>query len=191
MYLPVDGPSSVSKSGIKSLLRMQSLACGSRLNDWSPRSGVCICTYPGGTPSVSKHWVPSLSSDDAGGIPGGGGARRGWGAPVASCRQHVSALFTCQFWQGRQPSVWFSPIIAGCVSSTPFTILCPGNTIIHFFSSQTSAQGFLICCSVSSIAARKNPSLAIMATFKARRMSDCSSCTQPPCFAIVAAMLKT
>jgi len=35
------------------------------------------------------------------------------------------------------------------------------------------------------------PSLAILAIFKARRMSDCSSCTWPPCLAIVADMLKT
>jgi len=33
--------------------------------------------------------------------------------------------------------------------------------------------------------------LSILAIFNARRMSDCSSCTRPPCLAIVADMLKT
>jgi len=35
------------------------------------------------------------------------------------------------------------------------------------------------------------PSLAILAIFKARHMSDCSSCNRPPCLALVAGMLKT
>jgi len=42
-----------------------------------------------------------------------------------------------------------------------------------------------------AIAARENRPLAIFAIFKARHMSDCSSCTRPPCLAIVAEMLKT
>jgi hypothetical protein len=33
--------------------------------------------------------------------------------------------------------------------------------------------------------------LVILAILKARRMSDCFSCTRPPCLAIVADMLKT
>ena len=37
----------------------------------------------------------------------------------------------------------------------------------------------------------RNPPLAIFAIFQARRMSDCSSCTRPPCLAIVADMLKS
>jgi len=44
---------------------------------------------------------------------------------------------------------------------------------------------------VSSIAPCEKPCLAILAIFNARRMSDCSSCTRPPCLAIVADMLKT
>ena len=62
---------------------------------------------------------------------------------------------------------------------------------LRFFSSWTSARGFLIRCCVSSIAAHENPALAIIAIFKARCMSDCSSCTRPPCLAIVADMLET
>jgi len=42
------------------------------------------------------------------------------------------------------------------------------------------AQGFLIDCCVSSIVVCKNPPLAIVAIFKARRMSDCSSWSWPP-----------
>jgi len=42
-----------------------------------------------------------------------------------------------------------------------------------------------------AIAARENRPLAIFAIFKARHMPDCSSCTRPPCLAIVAEMLKT
>jgi len=37
----------------------------------------------------------------------------------------------------------------------------------------------------------QNPSLAILAIFRARRMSDCCSWTRPPCVSIVADMLKT
>jgi hypothetical protein len=33
--------------------------------------------------------------------------------------------------------------------------------------------------------------LAIFAIFKARHMSDCSSCTRPPCLTIVADILET
>jgi len=100
-------------------------------------------------------------------------------------------IFAVPFWQGMQPSVWFSRTFAGCLSIAAFTLLCPGNSTLRFFSSRTSARGFLISCCISSIAARENPPLAMLAIFKARRMSDCSSCTWPPCLAIVADMLKT
>jgi len=94
-------------------------------------------------------------------------------------------------WQGRQPSVWFSRSIARCLSIAASTFLCPGESTPHFFSSRTLAQGLLINNCVSPIAAHENPPLAILAIFKARRMSDYSSCTRPPCLAIVADMLKT
>ena len=41
-----------------------------------------------------------------------------------------------------------------------------------------------------SIPACESTHLTILAIFKAKRMSDCSSCTRPPCPAIVADMLK-
>ena len=151
-------------------------------------SGVCIYTYVVAIPSVSELW---LSSDGTGGDSGCGEVPLGGVATFPLRLQRVSGFFAMPFWQGRQPSFWFSRTIAGCLSIATFTLLCPGNLTPRFFPSRTSAQGFLISCCVSSIAARENPPLAILAIFKARRMSDCSSCTRPPCLAIVADMLKT
>ena len=151
-------------------------------------SGVFIYTYAGGTPSVLEL---SLSSDGAGGVPGPGGACRGGGAPVPLYLQRLCGFFVVPFWKERQPSIWFLRTIAGCLLIAAFTLLCLGNWTPRFFSSRTSARGFLISCCVSSIAARENPPLAVLAIFKARGMSDCSSCTRPPCLAIVADMLKT
>jgi len=94
-------------------------------------------------------------------------------------------------WQGRQPSIWFSQRIAWCVSIAAGTCVCPGNLTPRLFCSRTSARGFMIRHCISSIAERENPPLAILAIFTARRMSHCSSCTRPPCLAIVADMLKT
>jgi len=167
---------------------MQSLAYGSRLKHLALGSGVCIHTYLGGTPSVAERWVLSPSAGGAGGVPGIGGAGRGGGAPVPLCLQPVCGFFAVPIWQGRQPSVRNSRIIAGCLSIAAFTLLCPGNTTPWVFSAQTSASGFFISCGISSIVARENPSFAILAIFRARRMSDCSSCTQPACLAIVADM---
>ena len=72
-----------------------------------------------------------------------------------------------------------------------FTILCSGNSTFRYCSSQTSAQHLLIRYCVSSVATGENPLLAILAVCKARRVLDCSSCTRPPCLAIVADMLKS
>jgi len=63
------------------------------------------------------------------------------------------------------------------------------NTLLLLFSD--NSRGFLIRYFVSSIAAHEKPSLAILAIFNARRMSECASCTRPPCLAIVADMLQT
>jgi len=191
VYQPVDGPSSVSKSGERSLSCMCSLACESWLRNRALGSWVCIYWYPGGTPSVSELWIVSPSSGGAGGVPGPTVAGRGGGAPVPLCLQWVFGFFAVPFWQGRQLSVWFSRTIAGCLSMGAFILFCPGNITPSFFSSRTSAWGFSNRCCVYSIAARKNPSLAILVIFKARHMSDCSSCTRPPCRAIVADMLIT
>jgi len=155
---------------------------------WVLGSGVCIYRYAGGTPSVSEL---SWSSAGAGGVPSRGGTCRGVGTPVPLRVQCVCGFVVVSFWQERQPSVWFSRTIAGCLSIAGFSLSCPGNSTPCFFSPQISARGFLICCCVSSIAAHENPPLAILAIFKARHMLDCSSCTRPPCLAIVADMLKT
>jgi len=191
VYSPVDAPSSVSKSRMKSLSRMRSLVYGSRLKNRALGSGVCIYTYLGGTPSVLELWVLLLWSGGAAGIQGLGGAGHGGGAVIPMHFQRVCGFVAVPFRPGRQPSVWISQTIAGCLSMAASTWLCPGNTTPRFFSSQTSACGPLISCCFSSIAVSENPSLAILAIFKARRMSDYWSCTRPPCLAIVADMLKT
>jgi len=105
--------------------------------------------------------------------------------------QLVWGFCAVPFCQGRQPSVGFSRSIAGCLSIAAFTFFCPGHSTPRFFYARSSVRGFLIRNCVSSIAECENPPLAIWAIFKARRMSDCSSCTRPPCLAIVADMLKT
>jgi len=169
---------------------MWSLEYGSRFRNQTLGSGVWIYTHLGGTPSVSEHWFLSLWSGGAGGIQGLGGAGRGGGAPGPLCLQRVCGFFAMPFWQGRQPSVWFTRTIAECLSIAASTLLYLGNTIPRFFSSWTSTLGFFISCGVSSIAVYENPSLAILAIFNARHMSDCSSCTRPPCLAIVADRLK-
>ena len=191
VYQPVDGPSSVSKSGMKSLSHMQSLAYGSSMNNQARGSWVGISTYPGGTPAVLELGDLSQASGGAGGVTGLGGAFHDGGAPVPLRLQRVCGFFAVPFWQGRQPSIWVSRTIAGCLSIAVFTLLCLRNKLPCFFSSRTFANDFLISCCVSSIAAHGNPSLAILAIFKARRMSDCSRSTWPPCLDIVADTLKT
>jgi len=117
----------------------------------------------------------------------------GW-AEVDVCLSvsSVSAdFFAVPLWQGGHPGMWFQRSIAGCLSIAAFTFLCPANSTPRSFSSRTSARGFLMRYCVSSTAARENPSLAILAIFKPRRTSVCSSCTRPPCLAIVADMLNT
>jgi len=170
---------------------MQSLAYASWLKNWMLWSGVCIYTYPGGTPSISVLWFHSLLPGGVAGISVQGGAGRGCGAPVLLHLQRDCEFFAVRFWQGRQLSVWFWRIIAGCHSIAAFTLLCSGNSPPCFFTSRTAAQGFLMGWFDSWIAECENPPLTILTTFKAGRMSDCSSFTRPPCLAIVADMLNT
>ena len=156
--------------------------------NWALGSGVCIYTYVCGIPSVSEIYS---SSDGSGGDSGRGGAGLGGGAPFPLCLQRVCGFFAVPFWYRRQPSVWFPRTIARCLAIAALTLLCPGNATPRIFSSRTSARDFLISCCVSSIAVQENPPLAILAIFKARPMSDCSSGTRPPCLAIVTDLLKT
>ena len=139
-------------------------------------------------PAVSEL---ASSSDGTGRDWGRGGASLGGGAPLPLRPQSVCECLAVPLWQGRQQSVWFSRTIAGWLSIVAFASLCLGNWTPRLFSSQTLARGFLVSCCVSSIAAGENPPLAILAIFKARRISDYSSCTRPPCHAMVAQMSKT
>jgi len=151
-------------------------------------SGVCIYIYAGGIPSVSEL---SLSSDGTGDDWGRGGAGLGGGTPLRLRPQRVCAFFPVPVWQDSQPSFCFSETIAGCLSIAAVTLLCLGLSTPCVHSSQTLPRGFLISCCVSSTGTRENPAVAILAIFEARGMSDCSSCTRPPCLAIVPDMLKT
>jgi len=107
------------------------------------------------------------------------------------CLQCVWWVCDVPFWQGRQLCGWFSQSIAGCLSIAAFTFSFPANSTPCFSSSGAAAGGFLNRCYTSSIAAPKNPPLAILAIFRARHMSNCSSCTQLPCLARVEKILKT
>jgi len=110
---------------------------------------------------------------------------------------HIFMAPTCveivchAIWQWMQPSVWYSWIIGRCHSITAFTFQWPGTWIPHFISSWISSQSSLIRYRVCSIAAHETPPFANLGIFKVRCMSDFSSCTWPPCFAIVADMLTT
>jgi len=154
-------------------------------------SGVCIYTYPGGTPLFSLRCVLSLSTGGAGGIPGQCGTRRGAGAPVFLHLHCVSGFIALPLGEGRQQSYWLLRTITGRHSNPAFSLVCPGNTTPRVFSSRTSTRGVLISCCVSSYGAQENTSLAILARFKARCISDSSSCTRPACIAIVAEMFRT
>jgi len=105
---------------------------------------------------------------------------------IPACLQILCSAILARKAAGRV--VWQS--IAGYLCIAAFTCLCPGNSTPRIFSSRTSVRGFWMKYLVSSIAAHKKPSVAILAIFNARCMSDCSSCTRPPCLAIVAEMLK-
>jgi len=176
---------------MKSLSCVRSVAYSSKMTNWGLESGVCIYTYLGGTPSVPELWVLSRSSGGVGGIPGRGGAHCGGGAPMPLCHQSFCGFISVPFWQGRQLSVWFSSIIAGCLCIAACTLVYPGNTSTRLFSSLISAQDFFISWYVSCITACEIPPVSILDTFKARLMLDCSSGTRPPSIAIVADMLKT
>jgi len=177
---------------------MRSFAYGSWLNCVALGSGVCTDTYLAGTLSILDISAPTFSPGGAGGtggasrrggVPGRNGVSLGGGAAVPLRIQHVCGSCTVPSWQERQPSVRFSG--AGCPSILTFIILYPWTRTPHSYSSRTSTWGFLIRCSVFSIAVQENPALPIVAIFKARHMLDYSSCTWPPCFGTVADMLKT
>jgi len=115
----------------------------------------------------------------------------GGGGPVPLHLHRVCRFFAMPFWQGGHPAVLLWRSIAGCRFIAAFTCLSPGNSKHRFCSSLISAGGFLMRHCISFIAAPEKPSWAMFTTFKARRMSDSSNCTRPPCLATVADMLKT
>jgi len=198
VYLPVDVPSSVSISGSKSVSYWLSWAYASWVKNSAQWGEVCQYTYPAGKLTIWEHWAPPLLPGGVGAVPGTDHIGAGVSylcqlCPAASIPLHplrVCGFCAVPFWQGRHPSGWFWQSIARGLSIATFTSLCSGYSTTFVFSSWTSAQGFLIRYCVTFIAECGNPPLAILAIFKARRMSDGSSCTRPPCLAIVADMMK-
>jgi len=176
---------------MKCLSRMRSLVYGSRSNNRALGNRVCIYTYPGGTPSVSKVCVLPLWSGGAGGVPVLSGAGCGGGAPVPLRLQSVCGFCAVPFGQGRQPFLRLSQTIAGRLSAAVCTWFRPGIPTPRFIPPITLAPGVLISSCVSSIQVRANPSLAILAIFNARHMSDWSGCTRTYRLAIIADMVKT
>ena len=191
VYQPVDVPSSVSKPGMKSVSCLRFLAYASSLKNWVLGRGVCIYTYPGGTPSILECWAPSLSTTGAGGISGGCCGGSGRGEPVLLNLQSVWGFLALLFWQRGQPSVWSWWTIAGCLAIAASTFSFQGNSTPHFNSSRALVRGYSIRYNVSSLAVCKHPHLAILAIFNAGHMSDCFRCSWPPWLAMVADMLKT
>jgi len=195
----VDVLLSVSIAGWKSVSWWRSWADGSRVKDSVQGGDVCVYACPASKLMISERSAPELSPVGTGSVPGRGGVgsgvgclhRSGGGAPVPLGLQRVWGFFAVPFWQEWHPAMWFWWSIARCLSSPAFTCLCPGISISLYVSSRISAQVVLIRYCVCSIAVCENTSLAILTIFKARRMSDCSSCTRPASLAIVADMLNT
>jgi len=139
----------------------------------------------------TKSWI--IVTGWGWGRSGRGGIRSGvrylcWiggGAPVPLCFQRFCRFFAVSYWKGRQPPMWISCTIAGCPCIAAFMFQCPGNWTPRIVSSRTLPRGLLVRYWLSSIVAHENPPLAILAIFQERHMPDCSSCSLPPCRAIV------
>jgi len=198
VYEPVDVPSSVSKSGLKYLSRLWFLAYPSSLKNWALGSRECIYTYLGGTHWISEASSPWLSQGNTGAILARCDVRSrvswlsqgGGGAPVHLFLQCIWGFCALLFdYKGShlfdfpEPSPGVCPLLP----SQCYAL----NLHLPIISFLTSAQGLFMSHCVCSIVARENPPFAILAIVQTRRMSHCSSCTQPPSIAIVADMSKT
>jgi len=126
----------------------------------------------------------------ADGVPGGDGVGSGGDAMVPLRLQSVCGIFAVPFWQGWHLSVSFLTTIARCLSIAALALPYPANTTRHLCPSRTSARGDWMRYYVNSIAVHENSPLVILARFNTQGMLVCSSCTRPPCPAIVADMLK-
>jgi len=199
VYKPVDIPSSVSISGLKSVSCWLCRAYASRVKHSAQGREICEYTYPAGKLWILECCAPELFQDGASAVPGWLGVGSGvgclhWSGEGASVPLHlkrVYAFFPVQFWQPRHLVVWFWQSIPGCLSIAAFTHVRPGNSSPCFFYTGTSVRGFMNRDWVSSIVACENTPVAILDISNARCKSDCSSWTRPPCHAIVADMLKT
>jgi len=157
-------------------------------------SAVFLCKYLGCKPSNSEHWMLWLSQCSVcgtGDIQGGDGIASMSGTPVSFRLQGISGCCSVPCWQSRKPSVEISQTMAGCLSIPALACLYPGNKTPQFISSRTLVGLFFMMYCQLSLTVRENTHLAILATYNARRMSDCSSCKWPYCFLIVADIMKT
>ena len=199
VYYPVDVPSSVSISGSKSVLFWLSWADASRVQNSAQGRDVCEYSYPAGKLTIWARWAAQLLPVRVGGVSGRDGvsSRVGYlrrlvgGAPVPVHLHCVCRFFAVPLWQSRDPAVWFWGSIAKYLSILVFTFLCQGRSTPRFVSSWATVRGIIIRNCVSTTAPCENTPSAVFTIFKARRMLDGSSCTWPPCPAIVADMLKT
>jgi len=165
VYYPVDVPSSLCKSGLKSFSCWLSWTYASSLNNWALGREPGEYTYPSHKLSISEHFATSLSLCAAGGVTDGeclgSGVyclyQSGGGAPIPLHLHCICGFTTMPFWQGRQVSMWFAWSIARYLSIVASTLWCPGISTLNIFLSWTSAWGFLICCCISSIAALEHP----------------------------------
>jgi len=117
--------------------------------------------------------------------------RSSGGAHCALCLQCVRGIFAVPCCQERQPSNGLPRSIRGGYFITAVTCVLPGMFNLRCFSSQTLRRSFLIRYCVSSIVTCQTPHLSVSAILNPRHMSDCSSCTRPPCLATVVELLKT
>jgi len=154
----------------------------SRVKVAARRRDLCVCAYPANNLMMLSACTPVVLLLKVGVVPGtgvigsgvdSGGCFRcqlGGGAPVPLYLLHVCELFGVMFWQRRHLGVWLWWSIATCLSIPAFTSTFPGSSTLCFLSSRTSGCGVLMRYCVSSMLARKNPLLAVLAMFKTRRM---------------------
>jgi len=152
----------------------------------------------GGKLTISDGWAPEVLQVGAGGVPGGGGVsagartlRRQGEVHLFLCVSSVSADSLRRHFgeEGGRHLVMTKYCRVSLYRSLHLCMPRKLNTPLLLFSDLgawflNEIFRFLYC------GARK-AFLGHFGHIHGRRMSDCSSCTRPPCLAIVADMLKT
>jgi len=140
---------------------------------------------------ISSWQILYLATLSSGIVPGWGGWRS-WRRCACSCASPACLPILCSEILARKAS---GRVVLMKHSQVCFHrglhIHMPSNLDTPLLLSRTSAQCTLIRFGGFSIVACENTSVAISAIFKARRLSDSSSCTRPPSLAIVGDMFET